>query len=76
MFIEADALQELLDQMLVDELENLQDYGDEFGAETLQDPRKMQPFDAYLYGVAQGKRDMIEYISLMLSSRKESLAYD
>ena len=55
-------LDDALDKMRV----NLWEYEEFHGEEHLADMRRMNPMDAFLYGVARGKVDMLEDLRLTM----------
>lgn len=72
--VELDDVLDFLDDLLDEAQDNLTSY-EEFDGDKFQlaDFRKMEPFDAFLYGVANGKRDQLEFIKALVESKVEEI---
>lgn len=72
--VELDDVLDHLDDLIDEAQDNLSTY-EEFDGEMFQlaDFRKMQPFDAFLYGIANGKKDQLEEIKAYIESAFEDV---
>jgi hypothetical protein len=70
MLIESDKFLEFLDNLIEQAQANVYDY-EEFYEDRIADIRKMQPMDAFLYGVATGKLQQVEYFKQLVESGED-----
>ena len=63
-----------LDSLIEEAEDNLKTY-EEFDGEKFQlyDFRKMEPFDAFLYGVANGKKDVLDMLIKEVEERADNI---
>lgn len=72
MIIDGDKFLAFLDELIGKAQVNVYDY-EEFYQDRLANIPKMQPMDAFLYGVASGKLDQLEYLRTLVETRIEEL---
>lgn len=70
MLIESNKFLEFLEELINQAQLNVYDY-EEFYEDRIADMRKMQPMDAFLYGVATGKLQQAEYFKQLIEAGEE-----
>jgi hypothetical protein len=72
MLIDAEKYLAFLDELVKKAQVNVWEY-EEFHEDRLADIPSMNPMDSFLYGVASGKLQQLEYLRDMVEARKEEL---
>jgi hypothetical protein len=72
MIIDGEKFLAFLDDLISKAQVNVFDY-EEFYEDRLANIPEMQPTDAFLYGVASGKLDQLDYLRQLVESRMEEL---
>lgn len=70
--VDIDEVFEFLEDMITEAQANLMSYEEfdsKFNRFKMTDIRQLEPFDAFLYGLANGKRDVVEALRLELEER-------
>ena len=72
MVIDTEKFLAFLDELISKAQINVWEY-EEFHEDKLAHIPSMNPLDSFLYGVASGKLDQLEYLRMMVESRMEEL---
>lgn len=72
MLIDSDKYLDLLDDLIEQAKINVWEY-EEFHEDKLANIPNLNPMDSFLYGIASGKLQQLEYLKQMVESRVEEL---
>jgi hypothetical protein len=75
MTIDYEGFLEFINMLLTKAEHNIHTW-EEVGVNRMADFRKMDPWDAFLYGVASGKKDQLDYLKTLLEARQLDMLHD
>ena len=75
MILDLEGFLEFINMLLVKAEQNIVTW-EEVGIDRMTDFRKLDPWDAFLYGVASGKKDQLDYLKMLLEAGQLECIHD